>query len=570
MAKRLRLVLAAVTLLAFSGALALRADEQTHLSDETGALQIDLPGTWRALDGKYAFAASGFIGGVKRTELYAVVYADVKEAAAAGKRWRDGRAAEVRGVEFTNPGGDELHWIAVEPGKKTVDYGRALAGADVSAVLWARITGEPGAMDADIFALLDRAKLEKAVATGAGEKKGAADTHVVKDRDFALELTVGKDIAERKDVDPPEDRLVLALKGPVGSDKEAFLSVYAMPDFDRADAAGWWWIEQERRGWQRSGARIDGEPPAFKVLVNAETWTRHVRILPTKAGVYAVKLDVESASDQAGAALLDELVEGRSLAVARPRPDVPVPPAGTAKTETDSHVVFSEAAPEESDAIGKDALWADQNVGRVLGLDSLDARKGVLHVMKDQAAMDAALRPLGGPAGRAAWWSVRSREVFCRAGVLGADKTRGEFLFETTREAVRRRFGFRPPFWVEYGVAHLVESGAYNHNRIDQTLPTLQESARDSVGVNIEFEAVRWWTEAESAGNPERNAISWVIWLMFTEEGTVAQKWAEPLKAYIASLRKTGNPAEATKVFPYDRDADLVEEYKRRVKKIER
>lgn len=567
---RQRLHLCAVTLLAVAAAFPARAEDTTHLADESGALQLDAPGAWRALDGKYAFAASGFIGGVKRTELYALVYADLKDAEAAGKRWRDARSAEVRGVEFTNPGGDSLHWIAIEPGKKTVDYGRALAGADVAAVVWARITGEPGAMDADVFALLDHAKLEKAVATGAADAKAAAETQVVKDRDFALELTVPKALAERKDVDPPEERLVLALRGPVGTDKEAFLGVYAMPDFDRADAAGFWWIEQERRGWQTSGMKVEGEPPAFKVLVNAETWTRHVRILPTKAGLYALKLDIESSADQAGAALLDVLVEGRALAVTRPRPDVPVPPPGSTKSETDAHVVLSEAPAEEADAIAKDALWADQTVGRVLGLDALDARKGVLRVMKDQAAMDAALRPLGGPAGRAAWWSVRSREVYCRAGVLAADKTRAEFLFEITREAARRRFGFRPPFWVEYGVGHLVESGAYNRNRVDQTLPTLQESARDSVGVNIEFESVRWWTEADSAGNPERNAIAWVIWLMFTEEGAVAQKWAEPLKAYVTKLRQTGNPAEATKTFPYDRDADLVEEYKRRVKKIER
>jgi hypothetical protein len=562
--------LAAIALVALLAAMTARADETTHLSDESGALQVDLPGTWRTLDGKFAFAASGFVGGVKRTEVYAVVYADLKDADAAAKRWRDARTAEVRGVEFTNPGGDASRWIVIEPGKKTVDYGRALAGADVAAVVWARITGEPGAMDTEVFALLDRAKLEKAVATGADGKSGATDTHVVKDREFALELTLNKALAERKDVDPPEERLVLALKGAVGADKEAFLGVYAFPDFDRADAATWWWIEQERRGWQKSGLRVEGGPPAFKVLVNGETWTRHVRVLPTKAGVYALKLDVESACDQAGAALLDDLVETRSLVVTRPRPDAPVPPPGSAKTETAAHFVLSEAAAEEADAIAKDALWADETVGKVLGLDALDGRKGVLRVMKDQAAMDAALRPLGGPAARAAWWSVRTREVFCRAGVLAADKTLAEFLFETSRESVRRRFGFRPPFWVEYGVGHLLESGAYNRNRIDQTLPTLNESARDSVGVNIEFESVRWWSESDSATNPERNAIAWVLWLMLTEEGAVAQKWAEPLKAYLVSLRQTGNPGEATKVFPYDRDADLVEEYKRRVKKIER
>jgi hypothetical protein len=316
--------------------------------------------------------------------------------------------------------------------------------------------------------------------------------------------------------------------------------------------------------------KVTGEPPSFLVLPNGETWSRHVRILPTKAGVYALKLDVEAASDKAGAAWLDDLVEGRSLAVLRPRAEPPMAPPNTTRLDNDGWCVFHEVEPDAAEALAKEALFADQAAGRVLGLEQYEAKKGTLRVMKDQAALDAAVRPLGGIAGRAAWWCGKTREVYTRAGVLSNEKTKGEFLFEAAREAVRRRFGYRPPFWVEHGVAHLVESAAYNKGRIDLIDPPLAESAHNSVGGNIEFETVRWWTHEESAGNPEREAIAWGLWLLFTEEGSVAQKWAEPLKAYIAKLRQTGNPVEATKLYAFERDADVIEDFKKRMKKLER
>jgi hypothetical protein len=567
---RTRWILPAALLAA--AAFAARAAEGTHLSDESGDLQIDAPGTWRTIEGKYAIAASGFVGGVKRTELFAVFYAGAADADAAARKWKEARTAETPAVTFTAWNGDPVRWIAADSAKRTVDYCRALAGAGKAAVVWARMTGEPGVADADAFALLDAAKLGKSAAAAAADAKGAGETQVVKDKDFTLAFTVPKAMQERKDIEPPRPRLVLSLKGPVGTDVEAFLDVYALPEFDRTDAAGWWWIESERRGagWQEKGVRITGDPPSFLVLPNGETWSRHVRILPTKAGVYALKLDIESAADKAGDAWLDDLVEGRSLAVLRPRADPPVAPPGTTKIDNDAWAVFHETDPEGADAIAKDALWSDAAAGRVLGLEPFEGRKGTLRVTKDQAALDAVIRPLGGPPGRAAWWSVRTREVYTRAGVLANDKTRGEFLCETARDSIRRRFGFRPPFWVEHGVAHLVESGAYNKGRIDQIDPPLAESAHNSVGGNIEFETVRWWTEEDSAGNPEREAIAWGLWLMFTEEGQVAQKWAEPLKAYVAKLRQTGSPVEATKLYPFERDADLVEDFKKRMKKLER
>jgi len=56
------------------------------------------------------------------------------------------------------------------------------------------------------------------------------------------------------------------------------------------------------------------------------------------------------------------------------------------------------------------------------------------------------------------------------------------------------------------------------------------------------------------------------LWLLFTEEGTVAQKWADPVKAYLQALRKNAKPADATKLWPYERDAELIDEFKKRMK----
>lgn len=552
-----------VAALACAGAPA-PAAESTPLRDETNVLRLDAPGTWRPLDGPYAFAAAGFLAAVKRTEVFAVLYADLKDASLAAKRWKDARVASAPAAEFTNPRGDPLRWISVEPSKKTVDYCRALEGVGMSAVVWARLTGEPGVAQEEAFALLDAATLER---PGGPVPKTA--TQAFKDRDHALELSLPPAFQERKPPVNPSERVVLTLKGPVGSDPEASLDVYAMPDFDRADACGWWWIEGERRGWRSQGVRVEGEPPSFRVLVNGETWTRHVRVLPTKAGVYALRLDVESAADEAGAAFLDELVEGKSLAVTKPRSESPVAGPGLARLDAEAHVVLHEVDPAAATAIGAEAGLADAAVGKVLGLAPADSRKGVVRIVKDDG-MDAVLRPLGGPAGRSAWWSVGTREVIARQGVLATDATRAELAYEAAREAAQRRFGFRPPFWVEHGVARLAESAAYQKGRLDQVHPGLADSARDAVGVNIDFETVRWWTEADSGGNPEREAIVWGFWLLFTEPGAVSQKWAEPLKSYLAKLRQTGSPAAATRAFPYERDAELVEDFKKRMKKVER
>lgn len=569
---RRRFVPAAAVLVA---ALVASAAETTHLEDASGVLTLDAPGSWRVLKGDYAFSASGFIAGVKRTELYGRLYADAKDEAAAAKKWRDARTAESPSIEFTNPGGDATRWIAVESAKRSVEYGRALAGAGKAAVVWAKLNGEPGSVDADVFAVLDAAKLDKpgagaaAPAATGGADKTAGDTRTAKDREFAIELTVPKTMVDRKEDPPLSDRVVLSLKGPVGADPDACLDVYALPDFDRTDAAGWWWIESERRRWKKLGIKAQGEPPSFLLLPGGQTWTRHVRVLPTKAGMYAIKLDIESSADKAGDAFLDTLVEGKGLAVLKPRPDRPPVPPGATPIENDAWLVFNEADPAEGDALAKDALATDAAVGKALGLDAFEGRKGAIHVLKDQGALDAALRPLGGPPGRAAWWSVKTREVLCRAGIVGAEKSHAEFVYECAREATRRRFGYRPPFWVEHGIGHFVETGAYTKGRLDQTNPSLSESAHNCVSSGLEFEVIRWWTEEDSGGNPEHEAVVWGLWLVFNEEGTVAQKWADLVKTYVQALRRIGKPADATKLWPYERDGELIDEFKKRMKKLE-
>jgi len=217
--------------------------------------------------------------------------------------------------------------------------------------------------------------------------------------------------------------------------------------------------------------------------------------------MYGIKLDILSSADKAGDAFLDTLVEGKGLVVLKPRPDrPPVPPARRRSRTTRGSCSTRPTRPKRRAREGRaDDRRADRQGSR---LDSFEGRKGAIRVMKDQGALDAALRPLGGPAGRAAWWSIKTREVFVRAGVLGADKTHAEFVYECGREALRRRFGFRPPFWVEHGVAHLIETGAYTKGRIDQTNPALSESAHDCVSSGLEFEVIRWWTEEDSGGNP--------------------------------------------------------------------
>jgi hypothetical protein len=115
-----------------------------------------------------------------------------------------------------------------------------------------------------------------------------------------------------------------------------------------------------------------------------------------------------------------------------------------------------------------------------------------------------------------------------------------------------------------------VETGAFARGRIDQTNPLLADSARASVGSGIEFEIVRRWTEEDSLGNPEHEAVAWGFWLLFIEEGAVAQKWDGFLKAYVARLRQSGSPVEATKAYPYERDVEMVEDFKKRMKKLER
>ena len=114
----------------------------TELADDSGVLRIDAPGKWREQKGDTAITASGFLGGAKRAELFGVLYDDLKSADAAARRWKDARTKEGGDPTFTHTG-DTTRWTAHSASSGTVEYVRALAGADRAAVVWVRLNGAP-------------------------------------------------------------------------------------------------------------------------------------------------------------------------------------------------------------------------------------------------------------------------------------------------------------------------------------------------------------------------------------------------------------------------------------------
>ncbi len=574
-----RLLPSAALLLIAAGSLVGRhaalAAETEDVTDSGGVLRVAAPAAWRAQPSATGFTATGFLG-VKRCELFGEIFPAAAGAADAATKWKQRRTAERPAVQFLPSPADPLRWIAYDAPAGVVDYVRSLEGAGTQAVVWLRMNGSPGPNDAPAYELLATARLEKPAPKPAGptgaEKAPEPESPAVekfKDRAFAVELTVPKGFTERKDLPASvhSERRVLALEGPLGADAKAFLDLYAFPDFDRADAVTWWWAEAERRGWA-DGVAVEAAPPALRVIPAGTTWTRLVRVIDTAAGFHALKLDIDTTAEAAGRDLLDRLATN-GLTVLKPRlPDDGPPPAGVTALDGPTHRVLHEGDPAEATALLRDAATVDAIVTELLGPDAVPTRRGILRVHKDQLGLDAAAKAQGGPAGVAAWWAAGRREVLTRAGVATSRDTQSELWRELARDSIQRRLGFPGPWWLETGVALVAASAPINKGRTDLPHPALVEKARNAATGTIEFEIVRWWPHETSRGIAEREAIAWGFVFLIAERGPLADKWDDSLRAYVKRLRETGNPAEATKAYDFAREAEMVEDWKKRMRKL--
>ena len=549
----------------------------TELADESGTLRIAAPGKWREQKSAVSIAANGFLGGIKRAELFGALYSDLKTADAAVRRWKEARTKEASDTTYTHSG-DVNRWTAHSAGAGIVDYARALDGAGKAAVVWVRMSGAPGAAEADAKVLLDAATLalpEAAAPAGGATAPagGAADGQegvagiVHKDPEFRIQIRLPESLSVRKDV-VPDGRRVVSVIGAVGSDPEAFFDMYVFDDFDRADACGKWWREAERMGW-RQGVKIDGDTTSFKADVQDEVWTRHVRIVATDAGIVGMKLDVASQAEQAALKLIEQVLA--SLEVLKPRPALPVAPPGM-KTITSDKSVLQHELPEDGPGPKDFQFEADvveDHVAAISGLEAPAGGKAVLRVYKDAAALKNALRPLGVKGEPAAYWWVREGAVLTHGGALADADGKAVLRMELARASLKRRLGFRAPFWLERGIGHMVASAAYNKGRIDQPHPGLVRAVADAAPSGVEFQSVRWWNHEDSAAHPEREAIAWSYVHFFLHGGAVGRKWVDQFHALVAGLKTSGDPVEAGAAFDFSRETELAEDWQLWARKLE-
>ncbi len=577
MQRRLRSVLAPATaLLALAlvplapGASALAAPDTTALDDPSGFLRIDAPGKWRSTDAAEGITAVGFLG-PKRAELFASVYADVTEAAAAAQRWRETRTAAGGAPTFVDDPADPLRCLAVSSSAGTVDYVRALSGRGRTAVVWVRLNGAPGVADADARAVLDAAHFRepekpKETPPGGGEKPKPAGL-VERDPAFRFEFALPAGFALRKDVTADARRAISAV-GPVATDTEAYLDVYLLDAFLRVDAARVWWVESERRGWQ-AGVRIrdvaEGST-SFAVEVNGETWTRTVRIVETNGGIVGVKLDANSQVGNAAEATVQAVIDG--ITVRKERAAVPVPPPGMKSVVGPKVVVQTDAGDEVVKAFEQEADVVEEHVSALVQLQPLPGRPAVVRVYADATALENALRPLGVADGRAAYWWIAEGAVLTHAGAPSVPESAATLRAELARSALQRRFGFRPAWWLESGIADVVATSALEKGRVDVPHPERLQSARDAATGSVDFEGIRWWTEAESASRSERVAQAWAFVYFLEFGGPAGKKWEASFREYVRRLQATGDPEEAGKAFDFARDSELVDDWKKWLHKL--
>lgn len=536
----------------------------TELEDATGMLRVTGEGTWRPQSTASGIRASGFIDN-KRTELVGELEKGEKGVKEIADAWKELRAAAGK-VEFRE-GPDVGRFIAYAPGRSETQYVRALAGAGHRAVVWVKVAGEPGQVDDAAFALLDTAELGKKAEEPKDDGGASVEavpevkTTTFQDVNRTLELTVPEEFKRRK-TDHKGARRVLSLIGPVGSDPLATLDVHAFPDFDRVEALGWWWITSERAGWEGERVAVRGEPPEFRVELEGETWTRHVRVFETDAGLFGINLDVESNVTQAVHDFLDKLVSD-GIEVKRPRAKDPLPPEGFKRVPAEGVVVFARG---ESGGVDREVKIADGLVQELTGLSPRTERLPVVRVYDDADSLAGAVNKYDLPAERQAYWVPDKREIFTHAGVSSTAAGRGELMRAVAVDALQRRFGFRPPYWIEAGISLQAESFAINKGQKTKAHPRLKERAQDAAGGSIEFEPVRFWTNRESAGNAEREAVAWSLVQFFT--GTAGRKWSESYKSYLKKLAATMQPAVASKEFAVSEASEVIEVWKKFVRKL--
>ncbi len=550
-----------------------RAD--TELADPAGNLKLTAPGKWRTHETELAFSATGFLG-VKRAELFAVVYDDEKDANGAAKRWKAWREKDGGGPVFTHDDSDALHWSAHSAERGTVDYVRALAGADRSAVVWVRLSGAPGDAADDSRKLLGAAVLAapekerpgpggEMFGGGKGDETAKPSGVTLKDQDFRVAITLPAGFTVRKEIEP-DGRRVLSTVGPVGSDERAFVDVYALDSFLRADAAGRWWQISELRGWDKAPG-IEGDAISFRVDPAGELWSRHVRIIHTKAGVYGLKLDIASQAEQAATKMLDALLRD-GIEVLKERPSQPSPMPGTKAVEGNGVTMFVPKAATDGGSIQTAAERVDKLIGTSLGLEPFEERRGFVHVHRDAPALQAALRPIGAEAETNAYWDVGRGIVHTHSGVLSDDAGQDRLYEELARDAIHRRFGFRPPWWIERGLALVAAGMARNNGRSDLAHPGLIDGARNAAVGSVEFEAARWWSEDDSSGNDERDAVVWSFAFLFAQRGPLAKKYETPFTEYITRLRTYADANQAGKAFDFAREREYIDDWKKWVRKL--
>ncbi len=546
------------------------AQEATTLKDATGALQVEAPGRWRPRDSSHSFEASGFLGGVKSARMFGDIYRAIPTAAGAMKRWKEARKGLGDSPTFTDHDGDANRVISYSAEKKVLDFVRVVEGQGMSAAVWVRLKGAPGELTTEGFAVLESARIaapatEKPAGGSAGEKPEPEPEELTKyqDKELRIELSLPAAFKKRKEVELGHRRL-LSLRGPVGKDDDAYIDVYAFDAFDRVDAVGFSWIAEERRGWEKP-VQIDGSPPDFKILVEDELWTRHIRLLDTVGGIFAIKVDVESECDPAAARFLDHTIAS-GFKVLKERSEEIATPSGFKPLEGKTHMIFAEGGGSFGEDFAKEAATVEGHVKDLLGLAPQGGRQGYVRVFKNQDSLDTAVRGLGYDPGDSAYWVQARRMVYTHANAMGGAQSHATLLFELTREAVQRRFGFPAPFWVEYGAAFVVAASAHNKGRMDQAHPGLIVAARGAAAGTVDYEQLRFWTHEDSVENGERRAIAYTSVAFLGTKSGPSKSFTPSFKKYLKKLATTGDPAAANKVFDLAKGPEFVDEWKRFVR----
>jgi len=510
----------------------------TPLADSEGLVRATLPGKWREAKTSIGIAAAGFLG-VKRAEFFAIPDVVNDDVAGAAESWKKSRTA--RGGEPTYAGveGEGLRFTAHSAARGTVEYVSVVTGNGATAVAWIRVAGAPGVVAEEAWAALARVETGKKAAPlrsgeGGEEEPAASDELEVKDPALRIAVTFPAGFKKRKDA-PPAGARVIAVTGKVGSDEHAYVDVYLLDSFKRTDAAGHWWREAERRGWFPP-IQIAGSLLSFTLEVQGETWTRHVRIIDTPAGVVALKVDAESQTKKSAAAFIEMMVA--KVEVLQKLDDPPHPPIDFKVVEGKGVTVHAESE-SIADALRREAEEVDAQVQALTGLEPRGGRNAVVVVYASREKLVSAQKLAGLDVNAAGEFDPRAGVVRTFAKPFAETVDRQRLREELARDAMHRRLGYRAPWWLERGAALLIGSGAHHRGRINRPHPDLLEGARDAAGGTVEFEATRWWLESESIGNPERDAVLWSYMFLLSLDAPPGKKWREPFQSYCRELQSS-------------------------------